>query len=161
MNVASEKVVTIHYTLRNTVGEILDSSEGQDPMAYIHGTGNLIPKLELALLGRAAGDKMSVEIAAAEAYGVRDESLVKTVPLTQFRTPGKIKEGARFQVDTPDGTRIATVTRVDAKHATVDMNHPLAGENLLFDVEIVAVRDALAEELAHGHVHGPGGHHHH
>lgn len=161
MVVAADKVVLIHYTLKDDEGKVIDSSSGGDPLAYIHGHGNLIPGLEKELEGKGAGDKLSVKIAPADGYGDRDPGLVQRVPRRSFGGAA-VKPGMQFQAQTSSGeARIATVKAVQGDMVTVDMNHPLAGENLNFDVEVTDVRDATEEELAHGHVHGPGGHHHH
>jgi FKBP-type peptidyl-prolyl cis-trans isomerase SlyD len=161
MVVAADKVVLIHYTLTNDEGKVLDSSSGGEPLAYIHGHGNLIPGLERELEGKAAGDKLTVKIAPADGYGERDAKLLQRVPRRSFGGTAP-KAGMQFQAQTSSGeTRIATVTGIQGDMVSVDMNHPLAGETLNFDVEITDIRDATAEELEHGHVHGPGGHHHH
>jgi FKBP-type peptidyl-prolyl cis-trans isomerase SlyD len=160
MVVASDKVVLIHYTLTNEEGKVLDSSSGGDPLAYIHGHGNLIPGLEKQLEGRTPGDKLNVKLAPADGYGERDTGLVQRVPRRSFGG-ASVQPGMQFQAQTSSGeTRVATVTGVQGDMVTVDMNHPLAGETLVFDVEIADIRDATQEELEHGHVHGPGGHHH-
>lgn len=162
MNVAQDKVVLIHYTLKNDAGSVIDSSSGGDPLAYIHGQGNIIPGLEKALEGKTTGDKLSVKVDPAEGYGVRDASLVQQVPRRAFGGAPSIQPGMQFHAQTSQGhTRVVTVTGIQGDMVTVDGNHPLAGENLNFDVEIAEVRDATQEELEHGHVHGPGGHHHH
>jgi len=160
MLVARDTVVTIHYTLTNDSGEVLDSSAGGEPLAYIHGAGNIIAGLEEALEGKTAGDKLAVAVPAEKAYGVRDQALVQQVPRRAFQGGGEIRAGMRFTAQTEHGPRQVVVTRVTGDMVTVDGNHPLAGQALNFDVEIAEVRAASAEELAHGHVHGPGGHHH-
>lgn len=160
MVVAQNKVVSIHYTLTDDAGKILDSSAGGEPLAYLHGNGNLIPGLEKALEGKGTGEKLDVRIAAEEGYGARDPALVQDVPRRAFRGIDDIKVGMQFQADSNHGPRTVTVTRIVGDMVTVDGNHPLAGEDLTFVVEITNVREASAEEIAHGHVHGPGGHHH-
>jgi FKBP-type peptidyl-prolyl cis-trans isomerase SlyD len=161
MIVAQDKVVLIHYTLTNDTGAVIDSSSGGDPLAYIHGQGNIIPGLEKALEGRQTGDKVSVKVDPAEGYGVRDDALIQSVPRRSFGGVAKIEPGMQFHAQTSQGhTRVVTVTAIKGDMVTVDGNHPLAGENLNFNVEIAEVRDATAEEMEHGHVHGPGGHHH-
>lgn len=160
MQVATDKVVVIHYTLKNAEGQVLDSSEGGDPLAYIHGNGNIIPGLEEALEGKVAGDKLNVSIAPDKAYGMHSAELVQQVPKRAFQGVGQVQEGMRFTAQTEHGPRQVVVTRVIGDMVTVDGNHPLAGQTLNFDVEIAEVRDASQEELEHGHVHGPGGHHH-
>lgn len=160
MQVAKDAVVTIHYTLKNDAGETLDSSAGGEPLAYLQGNGNLIPGLESALEGKSAGDKVSVKVPPSEGYGEYDQGLVQQVPRRAFKGIANVQVGMQFQVQSNFGPRAVTVTNVVGDMVTVDGNHPLAGQNLNFDVEITDVRAATEEELAHGHVHGPGGHHH-
>lgn len=161
MQIAQDKVVLIHYTLKNDAGETLDSSSGGEPLAYIHGQGNLVAGLEKALEGRQSGDKLNVKVEPADGYGVRDDALIQQVPKRQFGG-ANVQPGMQFHAQTSQGhARVVTVVRIQGDMVTVDGNHPLAGENLNFDVEVTEVREATQEELEHGHVHGPGGHHHH
>lgn len=160
MNVASNKVVCIHYTLRDEAGVMLDASSGRAPLAYLHGNGNLIPGLESTLAGKSAGDKLEVTIAPEQGYGVRDAGLVRILPRGKFADVGEIRPGMQLQTKGPGGARLVTVTHVERDLVTVDGNHPLAGKTLHFQVEIAEVREATREELKHGHVHGPGGHQH-
>ena len=160
MQVARDAVVVIHYTLKNDAGEVLDSSAGADPLAYIQGGGNIIPGLEEALEGKSAGDKLDVSIPAEKAYGAHDPSLIQQVPRRAFQTGTDVKAGMRFTAQTEQGPRQVVVTRITGDMVTVDGNHPLAGQALHFAVEVAEVRAATAEEMSHGHVHGPGGHHH-
>ena len=155
MKIDKNKVVSIHYTLRNNEGKVLDSSEGRDPLNYIQGTGQLIPGMEEALEGKASGDKFEINVKPEKGYGTRNESLVVEVPRTAF---GKndVQKGMQFQTEKGD---VVTVTDVGKEKVTVDANHPLAGEDLNFSVEVMEVRDATPTELEHGHVHGPGDHH--
>lgn len=158
MQVGADKAVTIHYTLRDDAGEVLDSSEGRDPMTYLHGAGNIVPGLEQALDGKQVGDEIKVKVAPADGYGEHDEANVRNVP--RRRLPeGKIVPGMRLRLETEHGPMIVVVTAVQGDYATIDGNHPLAGKTLHFEVKVVEVRDATAEERTHGHVHGPGGHH--
>jgi FKBP-type peptidyl-prolyl cis-trans isomerase SlyD len=160
MQLLKDKVGTINYTLKNKEGEVLDESNDKS-FAYLHGARNIIPGLENALEGKEAGDKASVVIEPQDAYGERNLEQIQRVPLDMFPEDAEIKEGMQFEAATPEGAPvIVTVTAVDAGEVVVDGNHPLAGEQLHFDVEVVEVRDASEEELEHGHVHGPGGHHH-
>ena len=161
MRIAKDHAVQIHYTLKNDAGEVLDSSEGADPLAYLQGHGNLIAGLEKALEGKRAGDVLNVSIAPEDGYGVHDASLIQDVPRSAFRGIESIEVGMQFQAESNHGPRSVTVTKVTAEVITVDGNHPLADQTLHFDVKIVDVRAATEEELSHGHVHGPGGHHHH
>lgn len=161
MQIANNKVVSIHYKLTNDEGSILDSSEGQEPLAYLHGLGNIIPGLENALTGRAVGDKFTVTIPPADGYGERDNEMVQSVPKSAFQGVDQIGPGMQFQAQSPDGMQLVTVIDVDGDEVILDGNHPMAGITLTFDVEVTEIRDATAEELDHGHVHGPGGHHHH
>ncbi|MBI5612273.1 MAG: peptidylprolyl isomerase [Gammaproteobacteria bacterium] len=160
MQIAKHKVVSINYTLTDQADTVLDSSEGGDLLVYIHGVGHIIPGLENALAGKAAGDTLKVTVPPEQAYGLRNEALKQTVPRDRFEPDMDIEAGMRFHAPTEDGVEIVTVTMVDGDSVTVDANHPLAGMTLNFSVEVVEVRDASAEELSHGHVHGPGGHHH-
>jgi FKBP-type peptidyl-prolyl cis-trans isomerase SlyD len=160
MQVARDAVVVIHYTLTNDAGEVLDTSAGGEPLAYIHGGGTIISGLEEALEGKTAGAKLAVAVPADKGYGAYDARLVEQVPKRAFQGVGEVKAGMRFTAQTEHGPRQVVVTRVAGDMVTVDGNHPLAGQVLNFAVEITAVRTATAEELAHGHVHGPGGHHH-
>ena len=161
MLISRNKVVRFDYTLTDDNAQVLDSSEGGEPLTYLHGSGNIIPGLESALEGKRAGESLSVRIAATEAYGERDDDLVQSVPREMFEDSDSILVGMQFQSGDPDGnTRIVTVVSTDAASVTVDGNHPLAGVPLNFVVTIVEVRDASSEELTHGHVHGPGGHQH-
>jgi FKBP-type peptidyl-prolyl cis-trans isomerase SlyD len=161
MVVAADKVVLIHYTLTNDAGKVLDSSSGGEPLAYIQGHGNLIPGLERELEGKSAGTRLSVKIAPADGYGEHDAALVQRVPKRSFGNVSNLKPGMQFQAQTSDGNaRVVTVTGIQGDMVTIDGNHPLAGEHLNFEVEITEVRAATQEELEHGHVHGPGGHHH-
>jgi FKBP-type peptidyl-prolyl cis-trans isomerase SlyD len=157
MQITKDKVASIHYTLRDGEGNILDTSSGREPLTYLQGAGNLIMGMEEGLEGKKAGDKFNLKIAPEKGYGVKDATLVQKVPRSAFGTQ-KIEKGMQFQ--TNQG-HVVTVTETGLENITVDGNHPLAGVELHFDVEVTEVRNATPEELAHGHVHGPGGHHHH
>ena len=160
MEIAADSVVMIHYTLKDDSGEVLDSSAGGEPLAYIQGHGNLVPGLEKALEGKSGGNTLAVTVSAAEGYGSRDEALVQRVPKRALQGSGEIRKGMQFQARTDDGMRLFTVLGVAGDMVTLDGNHPLADQTLHFDVEVVSVREATLEELEHGHVHGAGGHHH-
>ena len=160
MQVSAQKVVYIHYTLTNDDGEVIDSSEGHAPLAYIHGEGNIIPGLENALLGKSAGDTLKVSVPPEEGYGLRDDDLVQAVPREAFHGVDEILPGMQFHTETADGGQLVTVVDIQGDSVILDGNHPMSGMTLNFDVQVTEVRDATLEELAHGHVHGEGGHHH-
>jgi FKBP-type peptidyl-prolyl cis-trans isomerase SlyD len=163
MQIAKDSVVTIDYTLTDGSGKVIDTSKGpgKQPLAYLHGGGNLIPGLERALEGKKAGDNLKVTISPEDAYGMRDEKLVQIVPSSAFQGVPQLKPGMQFRSQSPQGSTVVTVTKVEGENVTVDANHPLAGMALSFDVDVKDIRQATKEELEHGHVHGPGGHHHH
>ncbi len=160
MEITADRVVTIHYTLKDDAGVVLDSSAGGEPLAYIQGHGNLVSGLEKALEGKEDGSTLAVSVAPADGYGVRDETLIQRVPKRSLQGSGEIKKGMQFQARTDDGMRLFTVSAVIGDMVTLDGNHPLADQTLYFEVEVVGVRAATSEELEHGHVHGAGGHHH-
>lgn len=157
--IAPQKIVSIEYTLTSDSGEVIDSSVGRDPLAYLHGANNIVPGLEKALEGKSEGEVVEVKVSPDEGYGTRDDRLVQNVPLRKLPN-GKAEVGMRLRAETDHGPRILTVTDVKGDYATIDANHPLAGHTLNFKVKVVEVRDASEEELAHGHVHGPNGHEH-
>jgi FKBP-type peptidyl-prolyl cis-trans isomerase SlyD len=159
MTIQKNSVVTINYTLKDETGEVLDSSEEQEPLTYLHGLGNVIPGLEAALEGKSAGDSVKVTIPPEEAYGAWDGEKILQIPKGQFSGVDEITEGMEFSVHSNNGEEVVIVTKVDGDTVTVDANHPLAGKTLHFDVSIVGVREATSDELDHGHAHGPGGAH--
>jgi FKBP-type peptidyl-prolyl cis-trans isomerase SlyD len=156
MQITKDKVAQIHYTLTDNKGTVLDSSSGREPLTYLHGGGNLIAGMEEGLEGKSKGDKFKLKIAPEKGYGVRDNSLIQKVPRSSFGDQ-KIEKGMQFQTNRG---MVVTVTETGLESVTVDGNHPLAGVELNFDVEVMGIRDATADEVAHGHVHGAGGHHH-
>ena len=160
MKVSENSVVVIDYKLTDNDGEVIDSSEGAGPLAYLHGMGNIITGLEDALLGKEAGDEVKASIEPAKAYGERQEDMKQEVPRDLFSGIDNIELGMQFQSETEQGPVMVTVVAVEEDMVTVDGNHPLAGVHLNFDVTIREVREASEEELAHGHVHGEGGHQH-
>ena len=160
MTIAENKVVTLHYTLTDDEGTIIDKSD-DGSFLYLHGASNIIPGLENALTGKTAGDELKVTVEPAEAYGERSDEARQDVPREMFPADTEIEPGMQFHAEGPEGQMITvTVTDVSDDTVSVDGNHPLAGVTLNFDVKVVDVRDASAEELEHGHAHGPGGHHH-
>ena len=155
MHIAKHKVAAIRYTLRNAAGEVLDSSEGGEPLYYLHGENNLIPGMEEGLEGRQAGDKLNLAIPPEKGYGVYDPEQVHQVPAAAFGG-SPVEVGMQFQAD--DGM-VVRVKEVGPTSVTIDANHELAGETLHFDIEVIEVRNATDEEVSHGHAHNPGGHH--
>ncbi|GJM20611.1 MAG: peptidyl-prolyl cis-trans isomerase [Planctomycetota bacterium] len=160
MQIAQNTVATIDYTLTNDAGEVLDSSEGRGPMAYVHGVGAMIPGLEKELEGKAGGDNFDIRIAPEDAYGQRSEELIHAVPRAQLPPDAPVEPGVQFQAETPDGTHTLTVVKVEGDTVHMDANHPLAGVALNFKVDVREVREATAEEIEHGHAHGKGGQEH-
>ncbi len=158
MQITDNTAVSFHYTLTNNSGEQLDSSIGSEPLLYLHGAGNIIPGLEAALLGKKAGDKLNVSIEPEHAYGLLDENMVQVVSKKMFEGMD-VEIGMQFHADVSYGSGVITITAIDGDDVTIDGNHPLAGEHLNFDVEVVDVRPATADEIAHGHIHGTGCHH--
>lgn len=160
MHIEKNRVVSFNYTLRDDQGTVIDSSGGRGPLSYLHGKGNIIPGLEQALAGKAVGDKLDVTVAPEQGYGVRDERLVQIVARAKFGEVAGLAPGMQVRANGPKGPRIVTVVSLDRDFVTVDGNHPLAGRTLHFSIEVAEVRKATHEEISHGHVHGPGGHHH-
>jgi FKBP-type peptidyl-prolyl cis-trans isomerase SlyD len=160
VEISADKVVLIHYTLKDDAGAVIDTSAGGEPLAYIQGHGNLVAGLEKALEGKQDGSSINVSVEPAEGYGKHDAKLIQRVPKRTLQGAGEIKKGMQFQAQTEDGMRVFTVTGVMGDMVSLDGNHPLADKTLHFDVQVVEVRDATSEELEHGHVHGAGGHHH-
>ncbi len=146
MVIEKDKMVAIHYTLKDDNGVEIDSSAGGNPLAYIHGNGYLIPGLEKELEGKSAGDKFKAVVQPEEGYGVYDERLIATLSRERFDLPGDIEIGMQFQVSTPAGPTIVRVTKVEGDNITIDGNHELAGKVLHFDVEVVEVRELSEEE---------------
>jgi FKBP-type peptidyl-prolyl cis-trans isomerase SlyD len=160
MHITQDAVVLIHYTLTDDSGKTIDSSTGGEPLAYLHGNGNLIPGLERALEGKQVGDALEVKIDPSEGYGEYDKGLVQQVPRRALKGIANVHVGMQLHAQSDQGPRAVTVTHVAGDMVTIDGNHPLAGQNLNFSVQVSDVRLATEEELTHGHVHGPGGHHH-
>jgi len=157
MTIQDKKAVSFHYTLTNQDGEQIESTKDKEPMTYLHGAHNIIPGLEGAMSGRSAGDEFQVTIESADAYGEKNEANIQRISAKHFRFPKKLIPGQIVGLQTRKGPVKVTVVKVGRFNVDVDANHPLAGQTLTFDVVISAVRDASEEEIAHGHVHGPGG----
>lgn len=161
MSISNNSVVSFHYTLTDSDGKQLDqSNDERGPLVYLHGAGNIIPGLEKQLEGKSVGDKLTAQVPAAEAYGERSDNLIQELPANMFTGVEKVEVGMEFQAQTEQGTQIVRVAAVEGDTVTIDANHPLAGVDLNFDVEVTDVRDATEEEISHGHVHGPEGHEH-
>lgn len=160
--VESGKVVVIHYVLTGADGKVIESTRGGAPMAYLHGRNNLVPGLERALDGKAVGERFAVQVASADAYGPRKGQGAVAVPRKEFPRKMDLRPGMGLQIRGSDGTPVPVyVTRIQGSRVWIDVDHPLAGQDLAFDVEVVGVRDPLPEELDHGHAHGQDGHHAH
>ncbi len=157
--IEKDLVASFDYTLRDPDGTVLDTSDGGEPLSYLHGAGNIIPGLENELSGRETGDTFEAVIEPKDAYGVYTDDLVFNVTKDEFDDPDEVEEGLRFQADISGELRLCTVSKIDGNNVEVDANHPLAGVTLRFDVTVRGVRKATPEEIEHGHVHD--GHHHH
>lgn len=160
MQVENDNVVSIHYTLKNDQGDTVDSSEDLVPLVYLHGHGNIIAGLESELAGKGVGDQFKVTLSPEKAYGGHNPSLVQTLARSALQEVDEILVGKRFQIETDEGPIVVTITEVAGDQITLDGNHPLAGETLHFEIDVVEIREATQEELTHGHAHKPGGHHH-
>ncbi|WP_448549892.1 FKBP-type peptidyl-prolyl cis-trans isomerase [Thalassotalea fusca] len=160
MKITDKTVVQFHYTLKNEAGEELESSLGGDPMAYLHGFNNMLVGVEKALEGKEAGDKFSVTLQPEDAYGVRQEDAEQRVPVKHLHGAAKWRPGMTAVISTEQGQRQVTVLKVGRFMVTVDLNPPLAGQVVTFDLDVVDVREATEEEIEHKHAHGVGGHHH-
>lgn len=160
MKVEKDKVVTFHYKLSEVGGEEIEGSDANEPMAYLHGHGNIIAGLEEALAGREANESLSVNLSPEQAYGVRNEEAKQRIPIKHIIEKKRLRPGQVVSVQTDKGVRQVQITKVGKFNVDVDTNHPLAGLALQFDIDIKEVREATADELSHGHAHGPGGHQH-
>lgn len=163
MQINADKVVSFHYRLREN-DELLESSYEGEPTLYLHGHSNLLPALEEAFTGKSGGEQFTVELNPEQAYGLRKEGATQRIPIKHLHNyaalKNKLKPGMRVAVNTEHGPWEATVVKVGKFNVDIDSNHPLAGKTLTFEIEVVSVREATDEELAHGHAHGVGGHQH-
>ena len=160
--IENDFVVSIHYTLHDDQKVLLDSSQGAEPLMYLHGRGQIIPGLEKELKGKKVGDELKVTVSPEEGYGVYDASQIFNVPKNQFPSGAEVEVGSIFELQGPKNqSMMVRVKALEGDTVTLDANHPLAGKTLLFNVSVVEVRKATDSELEHGHAHGPGGHHHH
>ena len=161
MNISTNTVVSFHYTLADESGNIVeDSHKDGTPSVYLHGSNNILPGLESALAGRAVGENIKVTLEPYAAYGLRNANKIERIPAKYLKHEGKLKPGKLVRIDSNQGMKTATVVKVGKFSVDVDMNHPLAGQAISFDIDIVDIREASAEEISHGHAHGPGGHQH-
>ena len=164
MKIIDKTVVQFHYTLKDESGKTLESSVSADPLAYLHGYNNMLVGVEKALTDKVAGDEFSITLQPEDAYGERKEDMVQRVPVKHLQglssKNAKWKAGMTAVVETEQGQRQVTVVKAGRFMITVDINPPLAGKVLTFDLKVVDVREATAEEIEHGHAHGVGGHHH-
>ena len=158
--IGDDKVVSFHYKLSDADGTINESSQGGSPVVYLHGRDAIVPGLETQLNGKKSGEKFTATVPPEQGYGERNEAAVQRVPLKHLATRGPIEVGQMVVVNTREGGRQARVLKVGHFNVDLDLNHPLAGKTLTFEIEVVDVRDATQEELTHGHAHGPGGHGH-
>lgn len=155
-----DRVVRFHYQIQDEAGATVESSRAGEPLAVLIGRGNLLRGIEEALIGHVAGDRFAVTLPPEQAYGARRDDMSKRVSKKYLANAARLKPGMTTQLSTAEGPRPVTVVKVGSKMVDVDLNHPQAGKTLSFDLEVVDVRDATAEEVAHRHVHGPGGHAH-
>ena len=159
MKIASNTVVQFHYNLSVVGGDFTESSDSE-PSACLIGHNNVMPAIEQAIMGKQAGDEVSITLPPEDAYGKRREGSIQRVPIKHLMTKGKLKPGMVVKINTQSGPRDGTIVKVGRFNVDLDTNHPLAGETLNFQLSIVDVREATPEEIAHGHAHGVGGHHH-
>jgi FKBP-type peptidyl-prolyl cis-trans isomerase SlyD len=159
MKIENNRVVRFHYTVSEPGGAAIESSRDREPLAVLIGHGNIIPGLEAAMMEHVAGDRFEVTVEPEQAYGERRDGLVQRLPKKHFRQ-ARLVPGQQVVLDTSMGPRAVTVVKVGATVVDVDLNHPMAGKTLQFDIEVVDVREAEAAEIEHGHVHGDGGHPH-
>jgi FKBP-type peptidyl-prolyl cis-trans isomerase SlyD len=158
--VEKNSAVSIEYTLRSDAGEVIDTSVGDDPLTYLHGHGQIVPGLEREITGKKKGDEVKVKVSPADGYGEKDERKTMKVPKKELPKGMKPEVGMQLSAESPTGDVVPVwVTEVHADSVTLDGNHPLAGQNLNFEIKVMDVRPATKDELEHGHVHGPGGHH--
>ena len=156
-----DTVVSMHFTLTLDDGKRVDSSEGSEPLEYLHGHGNVVPGLEEEMTGRSVGDSFTVQVPAEHGYGEKDPEAIQNVPRSSFPDDLELNPGVKLVAEDEHGQAVPmTVVEVVGDEVTVDMNHPLAGKDLTFAIEVVGVRAATQEEIRHGHAHGPGGHNH-
>jgi FKBP-type peptidyl-prolyl cis-trans isomerase SlyD len=160
MKAGKNTVVSLDYTLKNNAGHVMDSSERHDPLVYLHGAGFLIPGLEQEIDGMEKGQAKTVVVQPEHGYGIRQDELLYVVSKSGFQGEEEMVVGMQVELDTDNGPALAFISNIEGDNVTLDLNHPLAGEVLTFDIKIADIREATADEIDHGHVHGPHGHHH-
>jgi FKBP-type peptidyl-prolyl cis-trans isomerase SlyD len=161
MPIERNSVVTFNYVLSNINGDVLESNTEAEPALYLHGYGNIMPSLEIALEGKSEGDELEVTLEPKDAYGEKQSNKQQRVPIKHLLNPPKhLRPGLTVQINTQSGPKPATIIKAGKFNVDLDTNHPLAGLTLCFKISIVNVREASADEIAHGHAHGPGGHQH-
>jgi FKBP-type peptidyl-prolyl cis-trans isomerase SlyD len=160
MQIDDRAVVTFHYTLTDDSGRVIDSSAGQEPLTYLQGSGQIVPGLERQMAGHSAGDTFEAVVSPGDGYGESDPALMQVISRAQLQGVDDLQVGMQFQAEGGSHPTTVTISKIDGDQVTVDANHPLAGATLHFAIEVTGVREASAEELSHGHVHGAGGHHH-
>ena len=160
MQISTNTVVSFHYNLLDAGGKLIETTRDGDPVLFLTGSDNILPGLEQAMQGKSVGDSFTVTLAAERAYGLRDESRKDRISAKYLKHEGKLQPGKVVRINTDQGVRTATVIKVGKFNVDIDLNHPLAGQDITFEVEVVAIRDAEPEEIAHGHAHGAGGHQH-
>lgn len=160
MQISNNKVVSFHYNLLDSTGKQIETTRDGEPVLFLVGADNVLPGLEQAMLGKSVGDSFNVTLSAERAYGLRDESRKDRVSAKYLKHEGKLQPGKVVRINTDQGMRTATVIKVGKFNVDLDLNHPLAGQAITFEVEITAIRDAEPEEISHGHAHGAGGHQH-
>lgn len=160
MQASKDKVVSFHYTLSNQAGEEVETSRDHEPNLFLFGHGNILPGMENTMEGKSVGDTFNAVLSPIEAFGVRKDDNVQRVPAKYLKHEGKMKPGQTVRMQTNQGTQVGTVVKVGKFNVDVDMNHPLCDQTVSFAIEIIDIRDATNDELAHGHAHGAGGHQH-
>lgn len=157
MQINEKLVGIIHYTLTDDEGQIIDSSAGEAPLEYLHGFQNLVPGLEAELNGKKVGDTFSTTVTPEQGYGEVDQALIQELPLSAFNGVDKVEVGMEFHAETQNGMQTVEIIAVEDETVTINGNHPLAGVNLNFEIEVVGIREATEEELEHGHIHSAEG----
>jgi len=160
MQIENNKVVQLHYTITEAEGQELMSTRESDPVTYLHGHNNMFTGVEESLQGKTKGDKLKVTLPPEKTFGTRLENAQQRLSKKYFKQAGKIRAGDAVPLQTKEGVKLVTIVKVGHSAVDIDTNHPYAGKTLVFDLEVVDVREAAPEEISHGHVHGPGGHHH-